>query len=132
MNMPAPEGAPKILFVDDELRVLEALRTGLRRQRNTWSFTFALGGASATRHLQEGKYDIVVTDMNMPSVDGLAVLRFAKINAPHTKRVVLTGDDQSHELVVGSGLADIMLTKPCPKEKLIAAIEKLTAASKAA
>jgi CheY-like chemotaxis protein len=52
----------RVLFVDDEPNILEALQRMLRPLRAEWEMRFALGGAAALARLAEGPADVLVTD----------------------------------------------------------------------
>ena len=60
----------KILFVDDEPHVLEALRRMLHYTRQEWDMEFVLGGREALARLAVCPCDVVVSDMRMPGMDG--------------------------------------------------------------
>ncbi len=64
----------RVLFVDDDASILDALRNLLRKQRNEWDMVFALGGSEALAELSKAPFDVVVTDMRMPGMDGAALL----------------------------------------------------------
>ena len=53
----------RVLFVDDEARVLEALRASLRSQRRAWSMHFALGGHEALALLEVQRFEVIVSDL---------------------------------------------------------------------
>ena len=65
----------QILFVDDEPKLLEALRRMLRRLRHEWDMEFVDGGQKALERLAETPFDVVVTDMRMPGMDGASCWR---------------------------------------------------------
>lgn len=103
----------KILFVDDEPRVLDGLRDSLRKNRKRWNMRFAVGGEAALAQLEAERFDVVVTDLRMAKVDGVALLRHLQESAPDTVRVVLTGDPGRDLALRFLPYAHQALTKPC-------------------
>ena len=65
----------RVLFVDDEPRILEGLRRMLRSQRHDWEMAFAPGGEAALAMLETLPFDVIVSDMRMPGIDGAACRR---------------------------------------------------------
>jgi DNA-binding NtrC family response regulator len=78
----------RILIVDDEAKLARMLAQMLEDE--AWTVERAAGGRAALERLTEQRYDVVVTDLKMPDVDGLTVLRAAKRNSPDTEVVVMT------------------------------------------
>jgi CheY-like chemotaxis protein len=111
----------RILFVDDDPALLAGLQNVLHRDRKRWDMTFALGGEAALEEIGLAAFDVVVTDMRMPVIDGAAVLAVVKRCAPQTLRVMLSGSDC--ETV--STEFDELLVKPCSAMTLRAALERL-------
>src|SRR5574341_744839 len=66
-------GTSRILVVDDDLGVREAMLSVLRTQG--WQAEGAMDGLDALTRLQHGRFDVIVTDVHMPRLDGLALLR---------------------------------------------------------
>src|SRR5690349_16351281 len=64
----------KVLFVDDEPRVLNAIQRALLVAGMEWDARFADGGEAALAAIAAEHFDVVVSDMRMPRVDGAAVL----------------------------------------------------------
>jgi response regulator RpfG family c-di-GMP phosphodiesterase len=115
--------ANKVLLVDDEENVLLAYTRVLRRR---FALNVALGGAEALAILErEGPYAVIVSDMRMPGMDGVALLRQARERHPDTTRVMLTGNaDQATAMeAVNQGAIFRFLTKPCDSEMLAATLE---------
>ncbi|HEU4771446.1 MAG TPA: response regulator, partial [Candidatus Udaeobacter sp.] len=81
----------RILFVDDEPKILEGLQRMLRPQRNEWEMAFAPGGEAALAMLAAENFDVIVSDMRMPGVDGAALLETVRANYPGMLRVILSG-----------------------------------------
>lgn len=79
----------RILVVDDEPRVCQFLRTVLEAEG--WQVTAAQGGAQALEELARGSYDLVITDLVMPEVDGMQVLEAARAEDPDAVVIVITG-----------------------------------------
>jgi HD-like signal output (HDOD) protein len=119
-TIPTAGGAPRqrVLFVDDEPAILEALRGVLRPQRREWDMVFALGGPAGLQEIESSKFDVVVTDMRMPIVDGAALLTRVKELQPHAVRLVLSGQTDSQTALKSVFTAHQFLAKPCDAEKL--------------
>ena len=111
----------RILFVDDDPSLLAGLQNVLHRDRKRWDMTFALGGEAALEQIGLGKFDVVVSDMRMPVIDGVAVLSVVKRCAPETVRVMLSGSDCESV----STEVDELLVKPCSAMTLRATLERL-------
>jgi two-component system response regulator PilR (NtrC family) len=79
---------PHVLVVDDERSMREVL--GITLQGEGYRVSYADGGEAALGRLREDRFDLVVTDLRMRGVDGLAVLRAAKESAADTVVVVIT------------------------------------------
>src|SRR5438128_4670738 len=80
---------PKILVVDDEPNVLLTMAAILRQEG--YDVDEANGGKVALEALARQRYDLVLTDLNMPQVDGMAVLEAVQKRAPSTVTLVITG-----------------------------------------
>jgi HD-like signal output (HDOD) protein len=122
----ATESAAKrrILFVDDEPSILEGLRSALRPQRKEWDTAFALGGAAAIEELERRTFDVIVTDMRMPVVDGAELLRRVKELQPRAVRIVLSGQTDAETAMKTVFMAHQFLAKPCELEKLRALVQR--------
>jgi HD-like signal output (HDOD) protein len=108
----------KILFVDDEPKVLDGLRRMLRPMRHEWEMDFAEGGQAALEILSECPFDVVVSDMRMPGMDGAQLLSEVRNRSPQTVRIILSGHSD-HEMIMKSvGPAHQYLSKPCDPETL--------------
>jgi two-component system response regulator PilR (NtrC family) len=78
----------KILVVDDEPSLREVLSIMLKRAG--YAVTSASDGEEAIDHLQKEIFDLVITDLRMPKVDGMGVLKAVKSAAPETVVLVIT------------------------------------------
>jgi len=83
--------AKRILFVDDEPMVLTGLKRSLHPMRAEWEMVFAAGGDEALAAIDRQTFDIIVTDMRMPGMDGAQLLEEVQRRSPQTLRMVLSG-----------------------------------------
>jgi len=102
-----------ILFVDDEIQILEGLRTRLHKQRSKWDMLFANSAKTALELMAQGPVDVLVTDMRMPEMDGLALLKRAQQDFPDVVRIVLSGHAELEAALRAIHVAHQFLSKPC-------------------
>lgn len=124
---PAPRARPRLLVVDDEPAVLEALALNLRR---AFEVSTATSGELAIAQLRaHDDFAVVVSDMRMPRMDGAAFLARAREISPNTVRILLTGhaDLDATTQAVNQGQIFRFLTKPCPRDTLRSAIDSAVA-----
>lgn len=114
----------RILFVDDEPLVLEGLRRMLKAQRRDWTMEFALGGEAALKQLEAEPFDVILTDMRMPGIDGAALLGEVARRSPATIRIVLSGQTDDASALRAMPVAHQFLMKPCDVETLRGVIER--------
>ena len=107
-----------ILFVDDEPKVLGALRRMLRNLRREWRMEFVESGPQALERLAAAPFDVLVTDMRMPGMDGSQLLCEVMARYPATVRIVLSGQCERESVLKCVGPAHQFLTKPCDSETL--------------
>jgi HD-like signal output (HDOD) protein len=85
---------------------------------------FALGGQQALDALASASWDVIVSDMRMPGIDGVAVLQFAKDRHPHAVRIVLSGHAEREAVVKALRVAHQFLSKPCTAAGIRSAIDR--------
>ncbi len=108
----------KILFVDDEVLLMEGIKRQLRKD---FEITVAEGGEAALQILaQEGPFAVVISDYNMPGMDGITFLNEVYQRFPQTILVMLTGRAELNVAVNAFNNAHItrFLNKPCSREIL--------------
>jgi response regulator RpfG family c-di-GMP phosphodiesterase len=113
----------RILCVDDDPAILSAYQRALRK---VVEMDTATGGDQGLQALITGtKYAMVVSDMNMPGMNGIQFLTKAKELAPDAVRVMLTGASDLHTAMqaVNEGNIFRFLTKPCEQETLVRTVE---------
>lgn len=115
---------PKVLLVDDEMDVLMAYGRNLRSK---FDITTADSGENAIRILKaDNNFATIVTDFNMPVMNGVELLRNAREINPDTTRILITGyaDLNTSINAVNQGNVYRFLTKPIPTADLIRNIEE--------
>ncbi len=115
----------RILFVDDEPRILDALRRMLRSLRGEWEMVFAGGGTEALGCCASAPFDVVVSDAQMPGMDGTEFLREILRLYPDTVRMILSGQCSRDSAIRSVGVAHQFLSKPCDPERLKSAVRSV-------
>ena len=114
----------KVLFVDDEPHVLEALQRSLFQLDVEWEPSFAGNGAAAIEALEQDAFDVIVSDMRMPGMDGAALLEHTRDKYPQIARIVLSGQTDEIAAIRAARVAHQFLVKPCGAETLRRVIER--------
>ncbi len=113
----------KLLFVDDELNILDMLNRLLSQCGENWEGEFCLSVDEALEALHRTKFDTVVSDIRMPKKDGLALIEAMRAddNLRNIPIIILTGegDRTLKRRVLDMGATDL-LNKPVSREDLIA------------
>ena len=102
-----------VLFVDDEPNILEGLQRMLRVYRDEWTMAFAPDAQAALSELKAAPFDVIVSDMRMPGMDGAALLARVKEEFPKVIRIVLSGHTDLEASMRAVPVAHQFLTKPC-------------------
>ncbi len=113
-----------VLLVDDEKTIQVTLRDALEESGH--KVTVAKDGLEARAHLEERSFDVVVTDLKMPGMPGLEVLRLVKNNSPDTEVIVMTGFGTVETAVdaMKSGAYEYLL-KPFPNETVVLLLRRI-------
>lgn len=114
---------PRVLCVDDEENILKAIKRSLRKK---FDIHTATSGKQGLEILQsEGPFQVVVSDMKMPEMNGAVFLGHARKQSPQTVRLLLTGFAELETVVAAINQGHIFrfMTKPCSAGDLLAAIE---------
>ena len=107
-----------ILFVDDEKLIRNSFARELRAEGFT--VTAVASGGEAIDKMENRKYDLVVTDLMMPGIDGFGVLRATKELVPQTAVIIFTShDDRQFVTEALRHGADDFIVKPCEIEDLV-------------
>jgi HD-like signal output (HDOD) protein/CheY-like chemotaxis protein len=108
----------RVLFVDDEPRILDGLRRMLRRLRYDWDMSFVETGSEALARLARESFDVIVTDMHMPRMTGAQLLTEVRRRYPHLVRIVLSGASGPGDILNTLGPIHQYLSKPCEADSV--------------
>lgn len=114
----------RILFVDDDPFVLGGIRDSLRRRRQVWEMRFTDSPRRAVEALAHERYDVVISDMRMPEMNGSQFLEHVRSTHPETVRIVLSGHMEADAAMRALPVAHQFITKPCSPEILEAVISR--------
>ncbi|MFH1299771.1 MAG: response regulator [Planctomycetota bacterium] len=104
---------PRVLFVDDEPNVLDGIRRMLHRKRKEWDIHFTSSAAEALLLFEEAPFDVVVSDMRMPQMDGAELLNRVAISHPDTVRIILSGQSDKEAILRSIPVTHQYISKPC-------------------
>lgn len=113
-----------ILVVDDDALIREALALVLEMAGH--AVAQAGDGLAALETLAAGRFDLVITDLRMPRLDGYALVSRLRLRKPRVRVIVLTGEPPSREmraLAGGNGDRVAVLSKPVSDSDLLRAVD---------
>jgi FixJ family two-component response regulator len=113
-----------VLFVDDEANILSSLRRAVIDQE--FEALFANGAQQALTIMKDTPVHVLITDMRMPQMDGLTLLKIVKDEYPDTVRIVLSGYTQLGQVLATINHGDIFrfITKPWQEEDLLSIVNQ--------
>lgn len=103
----------RILFIDDEPRVLQGLQRMLHGMRREWEMMFVENGRKALDIMDQQNFDVVVSDMRMPGMDGAELLKEVMNRYPQIIRIILSGNSDREMILKSVRTAHQYLSKPC-------------------
>lgn len=107
-----------ILFVDDDSNILSSLRRNLHVMRDEWEMVFVDDPLEALTSISRRNFDVVVSDMKMPNMDGIELMREVKRRQPESMRIMLSGHLDRTTIMESVGSIHQFIAKPCKPEKL--------------
>ena len=116
----------RILFVDDEPSMLRVLKMGMRSMTGQWEMDFANSGEEALVLIGQKQFDVIVTDMRMPGMNGAQLLNHVLRHHPQTIRIILSGYADLSEVMNCVGLTHQFLEKPCSLDDLKSCLQRVT------
>lgn len=119
----------RILFVDDDPHAFQGLQQMQAEQNGQWEMSFAPEGETALVLLAATPFDVVISDLRMPGMDGAALLKTVRERWPSVVRIILSGKADMDDALRAVPVAHQFLLKPCDPAMLRAAIERATSLS---
>jgi two-component system copper resistance phosphate regulon response regulator CusR len=114
----------KILVVEDEHRIAQAIKEGLEQE--LYAVDVEYDGESGYNTAQAGEYDLIILDVMMPIMDGTSVCKKLRADGIHVPILMLTAKDLERDIIKGLDRgADDYLTKPFSFDILLARIRSL-------
>ena len=114
----------KVLLVEDEPKMVRSLKKGL--EENSIEVDAASDGAAGSRLAEANEYAVIISDVMMPEMNGLEMLRQLRLNGNQTPVILLTALGQTDEKVTGfEAGADDYLTKPFEFRELLMRVRAL-------
>jgi HD-like signal output (HDOD) protein len=121
-----PAGMKKhILFVDDDPLLLEFYAVMMDKLEDGWNSANADNGARALELLAATKFDVVVSDLRMPQMNGIELMREVRRLYPQTSRIMISGLGDQEEIARGLETTHQFLTKPVKSGELRATLSRI-------
>ncbi|MFN8179005.1 MAG: response regulator [bacterium] len=117
----------RILFVDDEQVLLDGLRRMLYDLSGHWVMEFVTSAQDGLRAMEHEPFDVVVSDMRMPGLDGADFLAEVRKRYPKTARIILSGQSDETAILRAVGATHQYLSKPCDPDLLRRTVERVCA-----
>jgi len=111
-----------VLFVDDQTTLLNATERVVKRQTKNWKVKLATSGNEALELLEETPFDVIVSDMRMPGMDGVELLDTVRDRYPNIIRIILSGYSQNERTIESVRVAHQFFIKPFSTQDLIDAL----------
>ena len=120
----------KIAFIDDDQRVLDGLRRSMRKKRGELDCYYYDSGQALVAALDEHSFDIVISDMRMPQMNGVEVLLEVKRRHPDSVRIILSGYSEDQLIIESLQAAHQFIAKPADADTIQTCIERTLAVRK--
>ncbi|MEQ8739130.1 MAG: response regulator [Rhodospirillales bacterium] len=112
----------RILIVDDDISVLKALQRNLKRLAPDWTVAFAQDAGEALMAAKLAPYDVVVTDIRMPAMNGVELLARFAARYPNVLRVAFSEKFDALTTYSITPCPHRYIAKPCDAKDLYTAV----------
>src|ERR1700741_4946507 len=119
----------RVLFVDDEREFLEAVKRTIEPHEFHWETAFVNGARPALDLMAKERFDVIISDIHMPEMDGAALLKIVCERFPGAVRIVVCSQEEMNGALRAVPVAHQFLLKPCDPHMLRVAVERATSLS---
>ena len=113
-----------VMFVDDEEKVLRGLESMLFDHDDRWEMRFYNIAQEALKEMSDDQVSILVTDIQMPEMNGVELMKRVREEYPSVYCIALTGEAKKENLQSILDLADKLLDKPCSEKVLVGTLSQ--------
>ncbi len=119
----------KIMVVDDENNVLKSVQKVVLSRHKDYELDLVNKPADAVKKIKSGVYDLVITDLMMPGIDGLELIRQMRKKDPNLKIIMMTGyaTMKTALLAMREG-ASKYISKPFTRDELLSTVKEVLGA----
>ena len=124
---PAPKAPEQtIVMVADDSKIVR-VKTGRLLAQHRYQIVYAVDGLEAVQQIEASMPDVVITDVDMPGLDGFALTRHVRQNplTAHIPVIMITAADDKHRADADRAGVSVLLGKPYPEDELIAHIRRV-------
>jgi HD-like signal output (HDOD) protein/ActR/RegA family two-component response regulator len=118
-------GMMRVMVVDDEPFVLRGIERSLRARRPTWSVACVRSAGEALAVLDQGPFDVIVSDVVMPETDGVTLLHKVGMRFPEVARIAMSGQTRARDHMRAVFVVHQWLAKPCHGAAMSGTLERL-------
>lgn len=118
----------KLLIIDDNKEILDALCEFLSKKK--YDISSANNGLEGLKYLEKAQqgFDVVITDLIMPDISGVALISIIKKKYPDTLVIAITGWGEHPEALATEAEADLVMEKPFELSELEQSLKRLLSA----
>ena len=127
--VPAAALRPPVVLLADDSKVVR-VKTGRLLEKQGWRVLLAEDGAAAVQALVTESPDLLITDVEMPEIDGFELTRRVRAHPrfSHLPVIMITSSDERHRAEAQAAGVNLLLGKPYAEETLLAQVQALLAA----
>ncbi len=114
----------RVLFVDDQPEILKGFKRAFSAIQHEWDVEYAMSGEESLNLMSKSHFDVVVSDMRMPKMNGVELLNIVMKRYPETVRIILSGHSDRVMIMGSVNCTHQFLAKPCDADAIKYTIER--------